>query len=131
MHPLAVLHLLFHKASEVMLGRALDGIVLRVVALDQDVAGQVSASGAAGDLGEQLEDAFRGAEVRQPKSMVRSHHTDEGDAVDVVALGDHLRADQEIDLPAVQPRQQVLHIETVADGIAVHAADAGLGKQFL
>ncbi len=47
-----------------MRGRALDGVVLRVIALHQDVAGQISASGTAGDLGEQLEDAFGGAEVR-------------------------------------------------------------------
>ena len=111
--------------------RALDGVMFRVVALDQDVAGQISASGAAGDLGEQLEDAFGGAEIRQAESMVGAHNPDEGNAVDIVALGDHLRAHQQVDFPAVQPGEQVLHVEPVADGIAIHASDAGVRKQFL
>ena len=63
--------------------------------------------------------------------MVCSHHADEGDSMDIVALGDHLRAHQQVDVPAVQPIEKVLHVEPVADGIAIHAANAGLGKQFL
>ena len=48
-----------------MRGRTLDGVVLGVIALDQDVARQISAAGTAGDLGEQLEDTLGSAEVRQ------------------------------------------------------------------
>ncbi len=63
--------------------------------------------------------------------MVCSHNADKGDAVDIVALGDHLRAHQQVDVPAVQTIEKVFHVEPVADGIAIHAADAGLGKEFL
>ena len=128
MHPLAVLHLLFDEGVEVVLGRALDGVVVRVVGLHQDVAGQLAASGASGDLGEQLEDALGGAEVRQAESIVRADDPDKRDAVDVVALGDHLRADEQVDLAAVQAHEQALHVEAAADGVAVHAADARVGK---
>src|ERR1700739_680062 len=63
--------------------------------------------------------------------MVRAHHADKGDAMDIVPLGDHLRAYQQINLPAVQPSKQVLHVEPVTDGIAVHAADASMRKELL
>ena len=60
--------------------------------------------------------------------MVCSHHPDKGDPVNIVALGDHLRAHQQVDVPTVQTIEKVLHVEAVADGVAVHAADAGLRK---
>ncbi len=63
MHPLAILHFLFHKAPEVMLGRVLDGVVLRVIALHQNVAGQLPSSGAARDLRKQLKHPLSRAEI--------------------------------------------------------------------
>src|ERR1700678_996643 len=63
--------------------------------------------------------------------MVCSHDADEGDPVDIVTLGDHLRAPQQVDMPAVQTIKKVFHVEAVADGVSIHAADAGLGKEFL
>jgi hypothetical protein len=53
------------------------------------------------------------------------------DAVDVVPFCDHLGADQQVDLARVQPREQALHIVTAAHGVAIHAADARMGKDLL
>ena len=60
--------------------------------------------------------------------MVAAHHADQRDAVNVVALGDHLRAHQQIDFARVQARQQPLEIVASAHGVAIHAADARAGK---
>ena len=62
--------------------------------------------------------------------MVAADDADEGDAVDVVALGDHLRADEEIDFAGVKAGEQALEIVAAANGVAIHAADARAGKDF-
>ena len=51
--------------------------------------------------------------------------------MDVVALGDHLRADEEVDFAGVQALEEALHVAAAADGVAVHAADARVGEEFL
>ena len=51
--------------------------------------------------------------------------------MDVVAFGDHLRADEEIDFAGVQAHEEALHVGAAADGVAVHAADARVGEDFL
>ncbi len=51
--------------------------------------------------------------------------------MDVVALGDHLRADEEVDLAGVEALEEALHVAAGADGVAVHAADARVGEEFL
>ena len=61
---------------------------------------QLAASGAAGDLRQQLERALGGAEVGEAEPDVGGDHADERDARKVVPLGDHLRADEDVDLPA-------------------------------
>ena len=51
--------------------------------------------------------------------------------MDVVAFGDHLGADEEVDVAGVEAGEQALHVVTAADGVAVHAADAGVGEDLL
>ena len=60
--------------------------------------------------------------------MVATHHAHQRDAVNVVALGDHLRAHQQIDFARVQARQQAFQIVAPAHRVAVHAPDARAGK---
>ena len=71
-----------------------------------------------------------GAEVGKTESKVGTDDADEGDAVDVVSLGDHLGADEEIDLASVEAGEQAFHIHAAADGVAVHASDASVGEEF-
>ena len=101
----AIAQFLFDEAEIIMLGGAANGVVIQVVRLHQYASGQFATAGAARDLGKQLKDAFGGAEVGQAERMIDPQHADQRDAVDVVAFGDHLRADQQIDFAAVQPRQ--------------------------
>ena len=62
--------------------------------------------------------------------MIRTHHPDQGHAVDIVPLGNHLGSDQQVDLPGVEPPQQPLHVATPAHRVAIHPADPRAGKQF-
>ena len=60
--------------------------------------------------------------------MIAADDTHQRDAMNVVPLGDHLRADEQIDFARVQPRQQPLQIVPAAHRVAIHAADARKGK---
>ena len=68
------------------------------VRLDDDFAFDVTASGAAGDLGEELKGAFAGAEVGHVEGEIGVDDSDERDVREVQSLRDHLRADEDIDL---------------------------------
>ena len=81
-----------------------------MVGLDEDLAWQLAATGATGDLGEELKDALGRAEVGQAEGEVRADDADQRNAVDVMTLGDHLGADQQVDLASVQAGEQPLHI---------------------
>ena len=47
MHPAAVLQFLGDEAGVVVVGGELDGVVVGVIGLDEDLAGKVAATGAA------------------------------------------------------------------------------------
>jgi hypothetical protein len=130
-HGAAEVHLARGEAGVVVLAGELVDVVVGLVGLDEDTARFVAAAGAARDLGEELEDALGGAEVREAEGEVCADDADERDAVDVVALCDHLRADEEIDLAGVEALEEALHVAAGADGVAVHAADARVGEELL
>src|SRR5262249_41174274 len=77
---------------------------------------------------QQLKGTLGGAKVRKAQGKVCSYHADEGDAVNVVSFGDHLRAYQQVDLAAVQLIQHALKIMASADRVAIQTPDAGIGK---
>jgi hypothetical protein len=104
--------------------------VVRIVRLHHDAPRQFAPAGPARDLRHELKDALGGAEVRHRERVVAAHHAHQRDAVNVVALGDHLRAHQQVDLARVQPRQQPFQVAAAAHRVAVHAADARAGKDF-
>ena len=75
---------------------------MRSECLDDDLALEIAPPGAAGDLGDELERALAGAEVRDVQAEVRIEDADERDVWEMQALGDHLRADQDIDLVGLE-----------------------------
>ncbi len=131
MHPAAVLKFLGGKSGVVVSGGELNGIVVGVIGLDEHFAGEVSATGSAGDLGEELKGAFGGAEVGQAKRKVCTDHADEGDAVNIVAFGDHLGADEEVDFTGMEAGKKALHVHASTNRVAIHSPDASVGKEFL
>ena len=82
-----------------------DGVVVRVVSLHHHAPRQLPATGPPGDLCHQLKDPLGGAKVGHRKRVVTAHHAHQRDAMNIVALGNHLRANQKVDLSRVQPRQ--------------------------
>ena len=80
--------------------------MIRIERLDDRLARPLAAAGPADDLRQQLKRPLRRAEVRQAQANVSRDDADERHARKVVALGDHLRADQHVDLAGHEPPEQ-------------------------
>ena len=72
--------------------------MLRHVGLEQRPARPLGAAGAAGDLMEQLEGPLGGAQIAAVQAEIGIDHADQGQVGKVMALGDDLGADQDVDL---------------------------------
>ncbi len=127
-HPAAKAQFLVGEALVVVPCGVLDGVVLRKIRLQDHAAGRRAAAGASRDLRDELERSLGGAEVREAEREVGAHDPDERDAVHVVAFGDHLRADQNVELARMQLRKHAFKIVPAADGIAIEPRDARLRK---
>ena len=88
--------LLLVKGLVILGGGRLDGVVLRLVGLQDGASAGQAPSGATGRLGQQLEAALAGAKVRQVETMVGVDHAGQRNQRQVEAPGDHLRAHQHI-----------------------------------
>ena len=60
---------------------------------------------------------------------VRGDDADERDAWEVEALRDHLGADEDVDLLALEGRERLLVVLAAAHRVGVHAPDAGLRER--
>src|SRR5579864_7102291 len=127
-HPTAKPEFLFVEADEVVAGGILDRIVILKIGLENHLTGRRSASGTAGDLSEELKGALSRTEVGKAQGDVGSNHANQGDAVDVVALGDHLGAYDQVELAFVEGVQRTFKIFVPVDCVAVEAGNACLGK---
>ncbi len=103
--------------------------MLGIEGLHDHASRSLPASGAARDLGQELERALGGAEIGQAERLVGRHDADERDAREIVTLGDHLRADEDVDLAALEAREDPLVLAAAAHGVAVHALDARRGRE--
>ena len=112
---------------EVVRECGLDGVVLRQRRLDEHQSAAGAAPCPACDLGEQLEGPFAGAEVRHPEADIGRDDADERDPREVVSLGDHLRADEDVELAGGEPREQRRDRAAPADRVAVDPRDPRLG----
>ena len=74
--------------------------------LDDRFARALAAPGAPRHLGQELKRALRRPKVGEAETDIRGHDADQRDARKVVALGDHLRADEDVDLARREARQQ-------------------------
>ena len=126
MHPTAELKLFFVEADEVVACGVLDGVVILKVSLKNNLARSLAASRASGDLSEQLESALGGTEVWEAESDIGSDDTDKRDAVNIVALGYHLRADEQVEFSFVETTERAFEIFMAADRVAIEPGDARL-----
>ena len=119
----AKLHFLLGIAVEVMLAGVLDGRRVGREGLHDHLALQITATGAAGDLGDELERALAGAEVRDVQAEVGVEDADEGDIGEMKALGDHLGADEDVDLVRLEGSEGVTQRVFTAHRIRVDAGE--------
>src|SRR5262249_20531630 len=117
-------------AGERGAARAGDRVVLGRVGRDDAPPRPISAAGAAGDLRQELEGPLAGAEVGQRQRAVGEEDADQRDAGEVVALGHHLRADEDVDLAARDLAEDAPEPSSAggAGGVAVEPGDARRGE---
>lgn len=118
------------KPLIVVLSREPNGSVIGLISLQDDLARRLSAPGPTCHLSKKLEGALRRAKVRERKALIRQHDADEGHPRDVMPLGDHLRADQDVDLAAPQLIEHRLDA-FARSGVAIESPDARLWKALL
>ncbi len=99
------------------------------VGLHDDLAWQTGASRAAGDLHQQRREALRGAEVRAVQRVVGAQHAHQRQPRKVVALREHLRADEDVELVRGHPLAHVGERVPRPRAVAVDACDARPGKR--
>src|SRR5690606_21446774 len=108
--------------------------MVRMVGLDDDLAGALGAAGPARDLDDLLGQPLGGAEISAEQALVGVDDGYQRHVRQMVAFGQHLGADQNPALAAVRTGQQSLHGALAAGGIAVDADQPMVGKarlQFL
>src|SRR5262249_23690310 len=96
--------------------------------LHNDFAFNIAAAGAAGDLREQLKGAFAGTEIGLMQREVGKNDSDEGHVRKMQALGDHLRADENINFADAKIAEDFAVIILTLHGVGVHAMNARVGK---
>ena len=99
--------------------------------LDDDFAFEFAASGATGDLGDELEGALAGAEVGDVEAEVGVEDSHEGDVGEMQAFGDHLGADEDIDFLGFEFPKDVFECVFAAHGIGIDAGEASFWEDFL
>jgi len=105
-HGTAIHELAFEKGAVVLTTGEADAVVLGIQGLDDRFAESLTAAGATGHLREQLKCPLGGAEVRDSKSDVSGDHADEGDARKVMALRNHLRSHEHVELAVRESREK-------------------------
>ena len=125
----ALLELGGGEAVEIEALGELDRVGGRLEALHDDHALEVAAARAAGDLGEELEGAFGGAEVRQLQREIGVDDAHQRHAREVEALGDHLRAEEHVVSAGAEIREHLPEEVLLAHRVGVDAGHAGAGEE--
>ena len=112
--------LLGEEAGDVVAGGVAKRRRVRLERLHDHLPGRVAAA-PAGELGDELEGALLGAEVGQREPGVGVDDRGERDAREVVALGDHLRADEDGAVGRGEPRRA---LRASAPGFAAVSASS-------
>ena len=97
--------------------------------LDEDAAGLVAAAGAAGDLADLLEAALGRAQIAARQAEIGVDHADQGEVGEMIALGDELGADDDVDLARLHPGDELGRLGRRPDRVGGDDRGARLGKQ--
>src|SRR5688572_1548724 len=84
--------------------------------------------GTTGNLSEQLEGTLAGAEVREIHGDVGVNYTDQCHERKIETLGDHLRAEQDIDFATLDAAENIVMRPFRRRRVYIHPRDARLRK---
>ncbi len=105
--------------------------VIGKMGLDQYLPGLLGAARTSGHLDDLLRHALTGAEVGGKQPAVGIEHGHQGHLGEVVALGEHLGADQDAGHPAMNGAQELAQGVLARGGVAVDAQHRDVRKQQL
>jgi len=97
--------------------------------LHQDLPGGLTPACPAGHLGEELEGALSGVILGEKEAQIRGHHPHQADPGEMVALGDHLGAHQEVQVSGGKALQHGEGPAAVGGGVPVQAGHPCPGQQ--
>ena len=89
---------------------------------------QIAAARPAGHLGQQLKGALGRAEIRHAQADVGGHDAHQRDVRNVVSLGDHLRAHEDVVAAFAKAREDRFEVPLAGDGVAIEPRDARLRR---
>ncbi len=92
---------------------------------------RVDSTGTSGDLNHGLGQALRRPEIRTVEQLIGIQHHRQGNAGQMVTLGQHLGADQDAGAIGVDLRQVMLECILAAHGIAIEAQHPDIRKSLL
>src|SRR5262245_9925806 len=127
MHVAAEVDLVVVELFVILPARVFERVIFGVITLDDYAPGFFAAARAARDLGQQLKSPLGGAEIRHAEPGVYGDHADQSHVVEVVPLGDHLRADHQVDVAGGEFVDQLFKAPPPPRGVAVQARDAEFG----
>ncbi len=100
--------------------------MIRVFGLDQHLALQLGPPGPPRHLHQLGEQAFRRPPVGGEQRGIGAQHADQRQFGEIVALGQHLRADQDVRLAAMDAFEHRFPLLAAFDRVTVHTQDARL-----
>ncbi len=127
MHCLAKVDLVLIELLIILFAGELKRVMFSVIALNDYAASFFTAAGTTRDLGQELKSPFGSAKIGHAQTGIDRDNADQRDIMKVVALGDHLSTDHEIDISAGELIEQFFESSTAACGIAIQPGDAHLG----
>ena len=99
--------------------------------MDDDFAFEFAASGASGDLSDELEGTLTGAEIRNMQAEVGVENSNQSDIGKMQTFGNHLGADEDIDLLRFEFLEDVFESVFTAHRIGIDTCETSFGENFL
>src|SRR5262245_54872440 len=106
-------------------------VMMRMIALNDNSPRPITTAGPTSYLGDQLKSPFRRSKVGQSKAGIHRNYTDQCDVREVVALREHLRSHQHVQLSCPKIQQRLFKLTTPRSGVAINARDPQFRKEAL
>jgi len=124
LHDLALLQQAIGKGRIVVRTQGIEQHMVGEGSLNQYLTGFIGAAGAACNLHQLRKQPFRRTEIRTEQGAVGIDDTDQREIGEVMALGQHLRAEQDIDFTGMHGFQHVVEGMLALGAVAINPQDA-------